>query len=366
MKIYDNLYQQFYSYENLEYAFKKARKHKTKKDYVIKFENSLKENLLQLRNELIFHIYQPRPLETFIIRDSKTRKISKSDFRDRVIHHALVNILEPIFDKFFIYDSYANRKNKGTLKAVKRFDYFKIKVSKNNTKNCFILKADIKHYFETVSHDILILILRKKIYDKKVIWLIKKILLNDNTKEIGIPLGNLTSQFFANVYLNELDYFVKHKLKAKYYIRYVDDFVILHSSKKQLFEWKEKINKFLKENLKIELHPDKSKIILLNRGPPFLGFRIFNYHKLLKKKNIRNFKRKLKLFSKDKIDYDKIYESLQGYFAYMKHADTYNLRKELIKKIQKYFPNQISSTEINRWIKLQKSSLFNLIISSHF
>ena len=175
MKIYDNLYQQFYSYENLEYAFKKARKHKTKKDYVIKFENSLKENLLQLRNELIFYTYKPRPLETFIIRDPKTRKISKSDFRDRVIYHALVNILEPIFDKFFIYDSYANRKNKGTLKAVKRFDYFKIKVSKNNTKNCFILKADIKHYFEEVDHEILQRILEKKITDERALYLISQI-----------------------------------------------------------------------------------------------------------------------------------------------------------------------------------------------
>ncbi len=161
----------------------------------------------------------------FIIHDPKTRKISKSDFRDRVVHHALCNIIEPIFEKSFIYDSYANRLNKGALKALNRFDYFKKKVGKNNTRRCFILKADIKKYFENIDHNVLVNILKKKIIDNKVLWLIKKIL--DNcvrggedffSGKKGMPLGNLTSQFFANVYLNELDWFVKRKLKAKYFV----------------------------------------------------------------------------------------------------------------------------------------------------
>jgi len=143
-----NLYEDICNYENLEKAFTKARKHKTLKPYIIEFEEKLKENLLQLQEELITQTYKPRPLKTFIIRGPKTRKISKSDFRDRVIHHAICNIIEPIFDKTFIYDSYANRIMKGTLKAIERFDEFKRKVSKNNTINCFILKADIRHYFE--------------------------------------------------------------------------------------------------------------------------------------------------------------------------------------------------------------------------
>ena len=152
MHTYSNLWQDLCSYENLLLVFKKARKHKTLKPYVIKFTKNLKENLLELQVELFLHSYRPKPLQTFILRDPKTRKISKSDFRDRIVHHAICNIIEPIFDKSFIYDSYANRKGKGALKALERFDYFKRKVTKNNKKVAYVLKADIKHYFETVDH----------------------------------------------------------------------------------------------------------------------------------------------------------------------------------------------------------------------
>jgi len=170
-----------------------------------------------------------------------------------------------------------------------------------------------------------------------------------------MPLGNLTSQFFANIYLNDLDKFVKHKLKAKYYIRYVDDFVLSHSSKEQLKIWKTEINNFLINELKIELHQDKSKIIPLSKGVPFVGFRVFYNNKLLRKFNRKNIQRKLDrfhvLFLEEKIDYDKIYESMQGSFAYMEHADAYLLKKKLIRQIQKYFPNKISSVEIDRYLK---------------
>ncbi len=168
MEIFDR-WQELCSYENLKLAFSKARKRKTLKPYVIEFEKNLKQNLLDLQADLLLHSYSPKKLETFVIRDPKTRKISKSDFRDRVVHHALVNVIEPIFDKSFIYDSYANRLNKGTLKAVERFDYFKRKVSRNNTRKCFILKADIKHYFESINHDILISMVKNKINDLKIL-----------------------------------------------------------------------------------------------------------------------------------------------------------------------------------------------------
>jgi len=350
--LYYNLYNELCSYENLELAYKKARKHKTLKPYVIEFEKELKKNLSILRIELLLHSYKPQPLETFIIRDPKTRKINKSDFKDRIVHHALCNIIEPIFERIFIFDSYANRKGKGTLKAIQRFDFFKRKVSKNNTRNCFILKADIRHYFDEVSHEILINIIKRKIKDEKVIWLIKQILSNFNSeyKGKGMPLGNLTSQFFANVYLNELDYFVKHKLKIKYYIRYVDDFVIFNSNKEILEKNKEKINLFLKDELKLELHPDKSKIILLEKGITFLGYRIFYYHKLLKKNNLR--RRKFILLNYNNLDYNKIYSSFEGWLAYAKRANTSNLRKKLIRKFEKLFPNEISDIEINRWLKI--------------
>ncbi len=352
-----NLWNELCSYENLVLAYKKARKHKTTKEYVIKFEKDLKNNLLLLRSELFLHCYNPKPLVNFIIKDPKTRKISKSDFRDRVTHHALCNIIESIFEKSFIYDSYANRLSKGTLKAIERFDTFKRKVSRNNTIPCYILKADIKKYFDNVDHNILLSILRKKVKDMRVIWLVKKILnncvINDSRK--GMPLGNLTSQFFANVYLNELDQYVKHKLKAKYYIRYVDDFIILDSDKEILLQYKNSINQFLAQNLDIELHPDKSKIIKLGEKLTFLGFRVFYYHRLLKKSNLRkmNFKfdKQKKEYIKNNIDYDNIYDYIEGWIAHAKYANTYKLRKKLLNEIEETFPNEISTKEINRLLK---------------
>ena len=188
MKSYNDLYVKLCSYENLKLAFNNAKKRKSAKLYILEFEKGLKENLQLLRTELLLHSYQPRPLKTFIIREPKTRKISKSAFRDRIIHHALCGIIEPIFEKSFIFDSYANRKGKGTLKALQRFDSFKRKVSKNNTRTCYILKADIRHYFEAINHEILISIVRKRIKDEKIIWLIKLILQNHNNQMGGVTV----------------------------------------------------------------------------------------------------------------------------------------------------------------------------------
>ena len=338
-----NLYEHICSYENLECAYRKARKRKTRKAYVIEFEKDLKENLNQLRTELLLHCYSPKPLVNFIVRDPKTRRISKSDFRDRVIHHALCNVIEPILGKSFIYDSYANRKGKGTLKALRRFDYFKRKVSKNNTSNCLILKADIKKYFETVDYNVLLSIIKKKIKDNKVLWLIGKILNNyksggGRTSQKGMPLGNLTSQFFANVYLNELDYFVKHKLKAKYYLRYVDDFVILHKNKEILENYKKEIYNFLK-TVKLELHQDKSKIIPIGKGVSLLGYRVFYHHKLLRKSNLWKFQRKINekigLVQNNILTYDSLLDSINGWFGYAMWADTYKQRTNVINTIVK-------------------------------
>jgi len=334
-----NLYDKIISLDNLILAWRKARKHKTKKSYVIEFESDLLKNLQKLHEELKTQIYLPKPLVTFILCDPKTRKISKSDFRDRIVHHALVRILEPIFDRTFIYDSCANRIEKGNLFALKRFDLFSRRITKNNHRTAFCLKADIKHYFEEVNHEILLAIIIRKITDENVIWLIKKII-NNPTKSFqgeqtitGMPLGNLTSQFFANIYLNELDYFVKHKLKARYYIRYVDDFIILYNSKEQLEIWKTEIGRFLEDKLNLELHPQKSKIISMSRGIDFVGFRNFWKHKLLRKRNIIKMDYKIEEYKKGKISKEKILESFQGWNAYAKWADSYNLRRRVVQKI---------------------------------
>jgi len=339
VKTYNNLYAQLCSYDNLLLAFKKAKKRKSRKPYVLEFEANLETNLKQLQNELVSGSYAPNPLKTFIIRDPKTRKISKSHFRDRIVHHAICNIIEPIFQKTFIYDSFANQKGKGTHIALRRFDDFKRKASKNNTKNCYVLKADIKHYFDTVDQNVLIDIISKKIKDVRLIKLISIILANHKSKEVGkgMPLGNLTSQFFANVYLNELDYFVKHKLRAKYYLRYVDDFVILHNSKAELITYKDKINEFLHGNLKIELHQNKCKIKSLICGVSLLGFRVFYYHKLLRKSNFRKFQRKFSKFKENylnkAISKEDLFRFLSGWIGYVMHANTYKLRSKILNDI---------------------------------
>ena len=345
MQTYNNLYSELCSYKNLLLAFKRSRKGKINKSYVIKFENNLEVNLKRLQYELLNKIYRPKKLKLFIIRDPKTRKICKSTFRDRVIHHAIINILEPIYEKIFIYDSYASRLNKGQHKALERFDEFKRKVSLNGKKLKYIkdnnyisgycLTADIKKYFDNVDHEILINIIKKKIKDEDFIWLIKKVLDNNLNKIKGksMPLGNYTSQFFANVYLNDLDYFVKHKLKAKYYIRYVDDFVILRNNKEILRYYKEEIDKFLKNNLKIERHGDKSKIIPLHEGVHFLGFRNFYHYRLLKKSNLNQFKRNLNewyaMINENLITDTELMAKIDGWKAHAHYSNSYNLIKKL-------------------------------------
>lgn len=342
-----NSYRELYSLDNLKLAFNKARKGKTLKLYVVEFENELEKNLLKLHHELITKTYKPRPLQTFILRDPKTRKISKSDFRDRVVHHAVCNIIESLFEKNFISDSFANRKGKGTFNAIERFEKFAVKVSNNHTKTCYVFKADIRHYFETVDHFVLLSILERKIEDKEILWLIKVILSNYQTKEIGkgMPLGNLTSQFFANVYLNDLDQFVKHQLKAKHYIRYVDDFVILDQSYSYLIYCKNEINKFISQELLLKLHPDKSRILKLNDGISFLGMRIFSHHKRIKKKNISRFTRKFKRLRKEykesKILREKALEHFEGWLAYTSHANTFKYRKHLVRMFNDFFPLEL-------------------------
>jgi RNA-directed DNA polymerase len=200
MRTYNNLYNEIVSLKNLILAWRRARKGKTKKDYVIEFEENLSYNLKVLHDELNTQTYCPELMKTFILRDPKTRKISKSVFRDRIVHHALCNIIEPIFDKSFIYENCANRKGKGGLFAIQRFYYFLRKVSKDNSRDCFVLKADIKHYFEEIDNKILLEIIENKIKCERTIWLINNIL-NNNT-----PGGG------ANAFLQERNAFGQFNL----------------------------------------------------------------------------------------------------------------------------------------------------------
>lgn len=370
MKTYKNLYPKLCSYTNLERAFRKARKNKSKLPYVQEFECSKKKKLLQLKHELETLTYMPQPLTRFILHDPKTRVIKKSEFRDRIVHHALVNVLEPIYENVFIADSYANRTNKGTIAAIMRFDIFKRKVTKNGKRvvlinnrhqvRSYVLKADIRHFFDTVNHEVLLNIIKRKIKDRKLFWLIERILKNVNSIQ-GMPLGNMTSQFFANVYLHELDQFVKHNLRAKYYIRYVDDFVILHRARKVLECYKEEIQQYLEENLKLELHPDKSKVIPLHRGVDLLGFNVFYHYRLLRQRNLRQIKKRVQWFQKayrnNQISADHIANSIQGRCAYARWGNTYTLRKRISRVI-----NEI--VHQNRGANLRQTSqqVSNLVV----
>ena len=355
LKTYRNIFPRVCDYDNLFLAFLKAKQRKAKKNYVIEFENGLENELYSLQWELLTYTYKPKPLTVFTVRDPKTRKISASNFRDRVVHHAVCNIIEPIFEKRFICDTFANRKGKGTSAVMKRISYFLHKVIGNGRMTSrereserqisnpiagFVLKADIRKYFETVNQEVLLSILRKRIKDEDLMRLIGLILANHKTQTPGkgMPLGNLTSQFFANVYLAEFDYFVKHELKAKYYIRYVDDFVILHRSEEQLADWQGKINRFLAEKLKIELHPDKTKIIPLHNSVPLVGFRVFYACKLLKKSNLRKMQRRLfgfrTRFTRGKVTSSHILLSMAGWEGYAKMGNTYHLRQQVRRNVR--------------------------------
>lgn len=329
-KTYKHLFERVCDYDNLLLAFMKARKRKTKKEYVRRFEAKLRQELLQLQWELQTGIYKPSPMKTFIVHDPKTRKISASHFRDRVVHHAICNVIESIFESRFIYDTFANRKKKGTKAILQRFDVFK-------QKNTFALKADIKHYFDTIDHRVLFSILHRRIKDERLLCLISLILQNHTTKTPGkgMPLGNLTSQFFANVYLAELDNFIKHKLRAKYYVRYVDDFILLHKNKAQLEEWQDKIGLFLEKELKIKLHSDKTGIMPIKTGVQLVGFRVFPTHKLLKKSNLRRLKIRIRRFKETKnIKHKHLQASISGWEGYAKMANTFNLREEIRKELE--------------------------------
>lgn len=347
-----NLYGELCSFRNLELAFRKARANKRNKKSVRDFEFNLEENLLSLKHELETLSYNPHPLKQFVIRDPKTRLISASLFRDRVVHHALCNVIQPIFERTFIYDSHANQINKGTTEALRRFDMFKRKASKNgrllnkakdgNMVIGYVLKADIRHYFDTVDHGILMEIIGRKVKDTNILLLIRKILANHATKvpNKGMPIGNLTSQFFANLYLNELDRFVKHRLNARFYIRYVDDFVLLDQSRERLGDHKARISEFL-ETLKLELHSEKSKIRPLSKGTKFLGFRIFHHHKLLMKSNMRKMNRRLESFREEYangiISQDDISNSVHSWMGYARQGNTYRLRERIGREIGDFF-----------------------------
>lgn len=328
MKPAKNLYDEIYDFDNLLKSYYQARKGKSQKKEVIVFEWNLERNLFEIQEKLKNNSYQFGRYQSFYISDPKRRLILAAPFFDRIVHHALCNVIEPIFDKGFIFDSYACRKNKGTHKAVLRLKKF---MRSFNDEDFYIFKADIKKYFPSINREILFQSIKKKIADKDTLKLIEKIL-SSVDGEKGIPIGNLTSQLFANIYLNELDQFVKHQLRAKYYCRYVDDFILLHRERSQLKKWREAIRKFLANKLQLELHPQKQEIFPAKIGVDFLGYHIFNSHILIRQSTVQRFFRRLK---SGKMPLESIY----SYLGHFKFADSFGLGKKIIRVYAQRYPD---------------------------
>mgnify|MGYP001616292000 CR=1 FL=1 len=313
--------------ENQLKAWKKFIKGKKSKPDVQKFSFNFMSNILSLNRDLAQGKYKHGEYKPFWIFDPKPRKIHKAAVRDRLLHHAIYRILYPFFERIFICDSFSCRDKKGVHKAINRFRHFAIIVSKNNTKTCWVLKCDIKKFFPNINHLVLLKILKKYIRDHRTINLLKKIINSyhsDMKKDIGLPLGNLTSQLFVNIYMNEFDQFMKHKLKAKYYLRYTDDFVVCSQNRQYLKNILPKISEFLEDRLKLFLHPNKIEIKTLVSGVDYLGWVNFADHRVLRT-NTRK-----RMFRKLRTGYSK--ESKISYLGLLKHGNT----KKLIKRIQKF------------------------------
>jgi len=333
MKSHGNLWNTFISFENLYSAFLKAKKSKKKTKGITDFEYNLESELFKIQNELINKTYTCSDYFMFKIFEPKERLIKALPFKDRVVQHALCNIIEPIFDKTFISTSYACRKNKGTHTALKNI---RKNVQLHFNLEGYSLKSDVRKYFPSIDHVVLKKIIANKIRDKQIIWLINLIIDSDHSEfgiKKGIPIGNLTSQLFANIYLNELDKFVKHKLKAKYYYRYVDDFIIFSNSKKELRAYKRKIKYFLHKYLYLDIPNKKTNIYLIKDGVDFVGYKAFPTHTRLRRANILKFARRtkklIKHFKQNSVTVDQLESSICSFLGYIKHADAYYLGKRM-------------------------------------
>lgn len=343
MKRYGNLYPQIIDFENIILASRQAQKGKRFRDNVLEFNYHLETELIRLQKQLTDKTYQPGAYRTFHLINPKSRLISAAPYRDRVVHHALCNIIVPIFERTFIADSYANRLGFGTHRALRKFTTF----ARNSR---YVLQCDIKKYFPSIDHIILKELIRRKIKCHDTLWLIETIIDNSNEQETvidyfpgddlltpvtrrkGLPIGNLTSQFFANIYLNGFDHFIKEQLKISKYVRYVDDFALFSDNRELLAEARLAIEEYLAK-LRLKIHPIKSQLFETQIGASFLGFRIFANIIRVKNNNLHHARRRLKRLQTDylqgKIELEKVNQSLQSWFAHLEHGDTWQLRQQI-------------------------------------
>jgi retron-type reverse transcriptase len=347
---------EIFSYRNIYNCYLNCRRKKRNTHNALEFEINAEENLVRLEYSLKNHTYHPSHSILFAAKKPKLREIFAADFKDRVVHHILVNELEKIWEPVFIYDSYACRDGKGTHKAVVRLRKFLRSITANGNVKAYFLQLDIKDFFTSINKQILFSLISKKVSNPYILWLTETILFWDCTKSYtpkgpkqlllniphnkslfgkdnlcGLPIGNLTSQFFANVFLNELDQFVKHDLKAKYYLRYVDDFVLLSRNKEELLQWKQEIKDFLSVKLNLHLHPKRQKLQQVSNGIDFLGYIIRYNYILVRRRVVNNLRAIIKAFAISKIkDFNKFNDSIASYMGHFKWANSYRLRQYIL------------------------------------
>jgi retron-type reverse transcriptase len=330
-------------------AWHKARRGKRYKPTVAAFERNLDVELTQLYHELEDETWQPGGYRSFTVHEPKRRKISAAPFRDRVVHHALCNVIEPIYERRFIFDSYANRLGKGTHAALDRCTYFMRRYS-------YVLPCDVQQFFPAIDHLILKAILQHTLADPSTIRLCEKIIdsgigvlvdaydmcwfpgddLLAATRPRGLPIGNLTSQFWANVYLNELDQFIKRELKVKAYLRYVDDFLLFADDKPTLLDWRREVIRFL-QTLRLTIHEDRAQPKPVEHGIPFLGFTVYPDYRRLKRSKGIYYQQHLKSLWRDyqhgKITRMQGRASVMAWLGHVKHGNTWRLQRKLFHEI---------------------------------
>jgi retron-type reverse transcriptase len=343
MKRHGNLWQQVIAFANLLRAAEKARKGKRFRPPVAAFHFDLEHQLWSLHEELSTKSYRPGAYRSFFICEPKRRQISAGPYRDRVVHHALTNVLEPLFERCFIHDSYACRQGKGTHAAVGRCQQYARRFR-------YVLKADIQKFFPSLDHETLKGLVARKVKDPDVLWLVGRIIDHSNAQEPvqdwfpgddlftpgqrrrGIPIGNQTSQFFANVYLDPLDHFLRDRLGVAGYVRYVDDFLVFSDQKRHLAQVREAVADFL-TGLRLRLHPTKNVVFPVSQGIQFLGYRVFATHRLLVQANVWRFRRRLRKMQRQyagyEISLDQARQRVMSWIGHARQADTWKLRRRL-------------------------------------
>lgn len=331
------MYGRIISLDNLFVAWKTYRKGKRKNLDVQEFEFHLEDNIFKLHEELAAGQYRPSQYQQFLITDPKVRTISKAPVRDRLLHQAIYQTLYPLFDEVFIHDSYSCRNDKGTHKAFERLVKGCRKVSDNYTADCWSIKMDIKKFFDSIDHEILLELLSQRIGDPILLNLLGDIVRSFSfSPGIGMPLGNLTSQLFANVYMDPLDKFIKHQLKAKYYLRYADDFLILSSNPEELLGYFVEINTFLKEKLKLQIHQNKTSLRKLSQGIDFVGYAALPHYQVPRHRTVKRIFKKVNMSLNEELE-----KAMPSYLGYIQHVSSRKIKDQMEYRVRKRSKNSI-------------------------